>query len=358
MDTYKIEILKRFEETPDTISLRFKIPDDLKTTFAYHSGQFLNIVLDINGEKVQRSYSFSSSPITDMYPQITIKRVSGGVASNYLVDAVEAGEFLETSAPLGRFFDPFESKGEPMHYVLFAAGSGITPIFSILATVLETDPNNKVTLLYSNKNHDAIIFRSDLERLQVKYGARFVVEHFLSSENTKLDAEKIKNVVEENKDTNLKVTSYLCGPNALMDMIENTLIDINFEKSHIHREDFVFIPKQDATQADGAQEEVSIGTVNIGYHTSVESNIKANIDGKLCEVKSQDNESILDALLRESQNPPFSCMAGSCMACIARVREGEVFQPDTGVLSDDQVKDGYTLTCQCKAMSDTVVLDY
>ena len=340
------------------VSFRLKIPEDLKTKFAYHSGQFLNIVLDINGEKVQRSYSFSSSPIADMYPQITIKRVSGGVASNYIIDAIEAGDFIETSIPLGRFFDPFESKGEPMHYVLFAAGSGITPIYSILGTLLETDPKNKVTLLYSNKSPETTVFRADLERLQVKYGANLVVEHFLTSENTKISADRIKEVLEANKDATLKTTSYLCGPNEYMDTIETTLLSNKFDKSQIHRESFVFEPKPMTTAPGEAATPLKTGTVNIGYHAPTEGVVKATIDGKICEVTTQANESVLDALLRVGHNPSFSCMAGSCMACIARVSEGEVFQPDTGVLSDDQVKDGYTLTCQCKTMSANVELEY
>jgi ring-1,2-phenylacetyl-CoA epoxidase subunit PaaE len=355
-----LKVTQRVQETPEAISLVFEIPDALKSQYTYQAGQFVTFFLTLNGETISRSYSLSSSPLVDQEFKVTIKKVQGGRGSTFLCDQVKVGDTLMTTPPSGHFFKPsLDPKG--MHYFLFAGGSGITPVYSIMKTVLAASSLNHVTLVFCNRNESGIIYRKELEQWAQKYPSRLDVVHVLSKpgfdwpgRSGRLERHLITELLEMPSTGPMAREYYLCGPVEFMHLVRNTLVENGVQKEQIKEENFgltVHKPRDlnDAWTFIGPNpEQAGEGP----------EKIIAILNGETIEVAAKDGMSILETLLEAGAQPPYSCMDGACMACLGKVQEGRVYQEDPGILTDDNIKGCEALTCQAKPLSRIVKVSY
>lgn len=356
-----LRVSKRIEETSEAISLALEIPAELQAQYKYQAGQFVTFFLNIQGEQLARSYSLSSSPLTDKEFKVTIKRVPGGKGSNYLCDHVKAGDTLMTTPPAGNFFKPVtHSKGA--HYYLFSAGSGVTPVYSIMKTVLKSSPLNHVTFVYCNRNEDSIIYSRELEQWAKEYPTRLDVVNVLSKPSAswpgrsgRLDRTLIGEILKMPVATQLEREYYLCGPVEFMGFIRLALSENGVARDAIKEENFgVAVHKPHAKVDEGW---TLIGP-QADFAAESPERIIAVINGETIEVPAQEGMTILEALLDAGAQPPYSCMDGACMACLGKVQEGKVYQEDPGILTEENVGHGETLTCQAKPLSRIVKVSY
>ncbi|NJL25972.1 MAG: ferredoxin--NADP reductase [Calothrix sp. SM1_5_4] len=353
-----LKVVKRIQETADSVSLVLEIPEDLKARFHYKAGQFVTFFLEIGGEVLNRSYSLSSSPLCDNEFKVTVKKVEGGRGSTYLCEKIREGDVLMTTPPAGLFFKPALNP-HGVHYFLFAAGSGITPIFSIMKTVLKASALNHVTLVYCNRNEDSIIYRAEIERWAKESPSRLDVIHSLSKPSDRwtgrsgrLDRAFISELLEMPRKSSAS-EYYLCGPRDFMAVVRQCLIENGVSKDHIREEDF-------AIGLHAPRVSVNDSWTFIGKDVPAESpeKIIAEINGETVEVTAKEGQSILETLLEAGAQPPYSCMDGSCMACLAKIEDGRVYQEDPGILNEDNIANCETLTCQAKPLSRIVKLSY
>lgn len=357
--TRPLKVAKRIQETPEAVSLVLEIPPDAKSDFHYQAGQFVTLFMEINGESLNRSYSLCSSPLTDSEFKITIKKVAGGKGSTYLCEHVKEGQILRTTKPAGHFFKP---SMDTTQYFLIAAGSGITPTYSILKTVLSSDSENQVHLLYCNRNEESIIYKKEIEEWQKKFGERLQVHHLLSQPSSSWTGERGRfstqwlDKIIKLKNKNLPQEYYVCGPDGFMASVTQELIATGVEKSLIRQESFAIGLKTEKA-ADLNTDWTYIGDKN---QATAESGGKltALVQGETYEVEVQPDQSVLEALIEAGANPPYSCMDGACMACLAKVQDGLVYQKDPGILSDENIENRETLTCQARVLSRNVKVSY
>jgi ring-1,2-phenylacetyl-CoA epoxidase subunit PaaE len=353
-----LKVIKRIQETPDAVSLVLEIPDNLKQQFHYQAGQFVTFFMDINGETLNRSYSLSSSPLTDKEFKITVKKVHGGRGSTYLCEKVKVGDVLMTSPPAGMFFKPsLDPKGT--HYYLIAAGSGITPVFSIMKTVLTASSLNHATLIYCNRNEESIIYRKEIDEWAKAHPSRLDVIHTLTKPadgwtgNTGRISNSFIAELLEMPGSGKTRDYYLCGPKEFMSIARHALMESGVAKEQIHEEDFAISLHKPGVHVNDTW-------TFIGKDVPAESpeKIIAQINGETVEVAAKQGQSILETLLEAGAQPPYSCMDGACMACMAKIQEGRVYQEDPGILSDDNIRNCEALTCQAKPLSRIVKLSY
>lgn len=357
-----LKVKRRIQETAEAVSLVLDIPADLKAQFRYQAGQFVSFFLTVAGEKISRSYSIPSSPLTDTDFKVTIKKVQGGKGSTFLCENVKEGDTLLTTPPAGHFFKPLlDDKG--VHYLLFACGSGITPVFSIMKTVLTAGMNNRATLVYGNRSEEGIIYKAELEQLVKQFEGRLNVMHVLSRPSAtwaglkgRIDERIITRVVDESADSRLTRDVYLCGPTEFMNVSKKTLIEKNIPTERIHIEDFGGAIHKPALSGQKVEAHWTfIGPSNVA---EAPEKIIAQINGETLEVAAKEGQSILDTLLEAGAQPPYSCLDGACMACMAKIQDGRVYQQDPGILTDDNVKHCEALTCQAKPLSRIVKVSY
>lgn len=354
--THPLKVSKIAKETNDAVSIAFEIPENLKKIFTYRAGQFVTLALKIEGQEVNRSYSLCTSPLTETEFKIAVKKVRGGMASTFLCEKLKVGEILRVTPPAGQFFRPTL---EAAHYVLFGAGSGITPLISILKTVLSSNPQNSITLVYSNRNEGSIIFKDEIESLREKHSSRLEVHHLLSQPTsnvrpTRCTPDWVKSFVTSK---NLqKAEFYLCGPDEFMASISETLLQAKISKEQIHQESFA-IGLTKKTSVEFKKDWTYVGDKNAAEEIAG-GHLKAIIQGEEVECEVKKDQSILEALIEAGANPPYSCMDGACMACLAKVKEGLVYQSDLGILSEENVENRETLTCQARVLSRTVKVSY
>lgn len=357
----QLKIKQKIQETSDAVSLVLEIPNELKTQFRYQAGQFVSFFLTIGGETISRSYSLSTSPLIDPEFKVTIKKVPGGKGSTFLCDNVKEGDTLLTTPPAGHFFKPQALEGA--HYLLFAAGSGITPVYSIMKTVLEASTTNKVTLVYCNRTEDSIIYRKELDALAAKYGPRLGVVHTLtkpgpgwSGKSGRLNEALTREVVAAAKNSKLPLDCYMCGPTEFMNSIKATLEASGVEKNFIHIEDFgVAVHKAAATGPKVEENWTFIGPDKV---TEQPEKIIVQLNGETIEVAAKAGQNIIETLLQAGAQPPYSCLDGACMACMGKIQEGRVYQEDPGILMEDNINSCEALTCQAKPLSRIVKVSY
>jgi ring-1,2-phenylacetyl-CoA epoxidase subunit PaaE len=356
MTFYKLKIQNIRQETADCISISFDIPDDLKPVFSYQAGQYLTFSTVINGEEIRRSYSLCSSPLDNEW-RVAIKRVEGGIFSTYAHTQLKKNDTLAVMHPFGHFI---VEKSENNRFVFFAAGSGITPILSILKTVLKNDPLSICTLFYGNSNTSSIIFREELEGLKNKYLQRFQVFHVLSREKTgsdlnygRLDKAKIQFFTEKMPEILMahpeKVgrggNYYLCGPFDMIQDVKNVLTEHKIPAKNIHFELF---------NAPKKKKEISEKPVNL----SKQSLVSIKLDGSNFEIPTPEGMSILDAAQLMGLELPFACKGGVCCTCRAKLLEGEVEMEVNYALTEEETAAGFILTCQAVPKSQRLEVSF
>lgn len=401
--TKPLKVLKKIRETSDACSIVLDIPREHANEFVYRPGQFVTLFLKVNGEDLRRSYSLCTSPFHDTDFRITVKKVPGGRGSTFLVDQLHEGDILHVTPPSGHFFTPpKELKGQ--HYVLFAAGSGITPVFSILKSMLKVQDQNQVTLVYCNRDEASIIYRAELNHWLSQFPGRLQVHHVLSSLGGRLDIEKLSKLwTEIQTQSKLNKEFYMCGPVPFMTLISDYCEKNGVAKDRIHIESFGEMPLMKKIEAgvgastsgadpsvagDGSSAAGFAGAGSTGKSadsgssagagtSDAEENIPgrvyigaaaapgdgagtlfANCNGEALEVAANGKTSVLETLLAAGHNPPYSCMDGACMACMAKLVEGRVYQNDPGILTDENIERCEILTCQARPLSKIVKVDY
>lgn len=360
--TKPLKVLKKIRETNDAYSLLLEIPPELKNSFSYKPGQFVTFFLNINGEELSRSYSLSTSPEVDTDFKVTVKRVANGKGSNFLIDQVQEGDFLKVTPPAGFFFKA-SPKEQAKHYLLFAAGSGITPIFSILKSVLTINSTNKVDLIFANRDEDSIIYKNELNGWLGKFNGRLTIVDVLSKPKSAAHEFKgrcteemlLKILNNKIQPSTLPTEIYICGPVGFMDTVKLSLKSAGFTTEQIHEENFGPIAAHEQTPepTDGR---VYIGDPLVG--AEVPEKIEAHLDGQNYEAPAVAEQTILETLIEAGANPPYSCMDGACMACMAKLVSGRVYQKDPGILTEENIANKDILTCQARPLSKTVKVSF
>jgi ring-1,2-phenylacetyl-CoA epoxidase subunit PaaE len=352
---HPLPVKKVQRETEDCVSITFDVPEEWKTIFQFKQGQSLTVRKMLGGEEVRRTYSICSSPLDDQL-RIAVKKVEGGVFSEWANEELKPGDVLEVMPPVGKFYTELKPE-QKKHYVAFAAGSGITPVLSLIKTTLQTEGQSEFTLVYGNRNRNSIIFKEELEALKDKFIDRFRIYHILSREQTdvvlnhgRIDVDKLNLLFS--KVISLKGTDefFLCGPEEMIFCIKNYLLEKGAPPEHIHFELFT-IPGQKKSVADTHPKE--------SIHEGPKSRVSIKLDGILFDFDlSYGSESILDAALSQGADLPYACKGGVCTTCKAKLKEGEVVMDMNWGLEPDEVEKGFILTCQAHPQTERVVIDF
>ncbi len=349
------------KETDDSIVVEFEVPEALKEKFRFHQGQYVTLKKEIGGEEIRRNYSICSSPYEEDLC-IACKKVEGGRMSSYLNDKLEPGESFEVMEPMGNFYTLLDEANEKQ-YVAFAAGSGITPVISILKTVLHKEPKSRFVLFYGNRTSLDIIFGHELEKLREKYGDRLEIHHVLSREEGKdalrsgrIDEATAKGLLEEAVDRSLTTEYFICGPEGMMNAVSNVLEARGVPEDRIHIELFTSPVTSDA-DIEEKKEEKDERIAGKGEGEISQVTVILDDEENSFEL-DHDGDVILDAALEEDLDVPFSCKGAVCSTCRAKLVEGEVEMEQNHALTDEEVEEGYILTCQSHPRSSKVVVDY
>jgi ring-1,2-phenylacetyl-CoA epoxidase subunit PaaE len=341
-------------ETNDCVSIAFEVPENLKASFQFIQGQYITLKTKISGEEVRRSYSICSSPLDDEL-RVAVKKVPNGIFSTYANELLKASDQLDVMPPMGKFFTPLVPT-QKKNYVGFAAGSGITPLLSIIKTTLQTERESTFTLVYGNRNRHSIIFRETLEALKNKYMDRFRLIHILSRETTdtplnsgRIDADKCLVLCDKTIDLQQTDEFFLCGPEEMIFAVKNVLEQQKVPAQKIHFELFTTAGQQNKKIKQ--QEEAT--------DKGPKSKITVKLDGISFDFElSQKGDAILDAALKHGADLPYACKGGVCCTCRAKLVEGEVDMEVNYGLEPDEIEQGFILTCQSHPKSEKVVVDF
>jgi ring-1,2-phenylacetyl-CoA epoxidase subunit PaaE len=339
-------------ETTDAISMTFAIPKELSDEYAFAPGQYLTLRTTMDGEEVRRSYSICSSP-DDRELRIAVKKVDGGAFSSWALEALRSGDQLDVMTPTGRFGVAYAPDQARVH-VGFAAGSGITPIISIIRGILTREPRSRFFLFYGNRTTDGILFREALEELKDRFIGRLSVFHVLSQEEQdlpvlhgRLNREKVSLLLRAMVPAAAVDHVFICGPLAMSEEIEATCVDLGIPEPRIHVERFV----SEFGGKPRAKAQVSAEAPPAAIASLI-------FDGKRRDVPVAEGEAILDAALRAGMELPYACKGGMCSTCRAKVVEGETRMDVNYSLEPWELEAGFVLTCQAHPVSDRVVVDY
>jgi ring-1,2-phenylacetyl-CoA epoxidase subunit PaaE len=350
---HALRVAEIVPETAEANSIRFEIPPELRDKFAFKAGQHLTLRATINGEDVRRNYSLCTAPDDNDW-MVTVKRIGGGLFSNWVGDQLKAGDTVDVMPPHGSFTTEFDAaKGR--HIVGIAGGSGITPVMSLIKTTLKAEPNSRFTLLYGNRDSSSIIFLEALAGLKDKHLRRLEIYHFLDAEeqdialfNGMLNRERLEEAIGALVPDAQDVDGwFICGPGPMMDAAEGALLDRNISRDRIHIERFTADRPPEAV----AREIAELQTKAEGVTVSV------TLDGRTRRVPFTAGN-ILDSARAAGLPAPFACKAGVCATCRAKVTSGKVEMAARYGLTDEEVADGYVLTCQSVPLGDGVAVDY
>ena len=339
-------------ETSDAVSLSFAIPKELAEDYRFSPGQYLTLRTMMDGEEVRRSYSICSGP-DDGELRIAVKKVDGGAFSSWAADELKCGDELDVMTPTGRF-GVAPAPGEARLYIGFAAGSGITPILSIVKGVLAREPKSRFFLFYGNRSTGGMLFREALEELKDRFIERLSVFHVISGEEQdipilhgRLDGEKVRVLLRSLVPAESVDHVFICGPAGMSVDIEATCREIGIAENRIHVERFV-------SEFGGKPRPKSV----VPPSAPPKALAALIIDGKRREVPVADGEAILDAALRAGVDLPFACKGGMCSTCRARLVEGDARMELNYSLEPWELEKGFILTCQARPVTDRVVVDY
>ena len=356
--TLKVTDVERL--TDDAVALSFTIPDDLADEFVFEPGQHLTLRATVDGQDVRRSYSICRSRpdvLQRKELRVASARVAGGLMSNWINDSVIVGDRIEVMTPLGGFTSPTQADAI-RHHVAVAAGSGITPVMSLLSTALAEEPRSRVTLIFGNRRTTSIMFLEELEDLKNQYPDRFHLINVLSQEaqdvelfSGRIDRERLERILAAIVPVPSVDEWYLCGPFGLVETAQGLLADLGVDPHHVHHEVFHV--------DDSGAPVTTVEPVVIEPGVPPEAVVTVNLDGRttVIEMPSR-NETILAATLRARPDAPFSCTGGVCGTCRARLVEGEVRMDRNYALEPEEVAAGIVLACQSHPVTATVALDY
>ena len=346
---YPLRVTEVTPLTDQSVTVTFDVPDELTETFSYLPGQHVTVRAEINEKDIRRSYSICANANSGKLT-VGIKRLPGGAFSNFATSGLKAGDTLDVMAPVGEFtidIDP----AFPRRAVAIAAGSGVTPLLSLISTLLESEPNAMWTLVLGNRTTNSIMFLEELEGLKDRYRERFQLLHILSQEGSdvpllsgRIDADKIRTVHRRLMGGVAVDGWYLCGPYDLVMTARDTLAGLGVDASTIHDELFFAGPVDESTLPP--EPPPGEGSVDL----------TVILDGRAVDTRMTPETSILDAALRVRTELPFSCKGGMCASCKGRVEEGQVRMDKNYALVDSEVEAGYVLTCQSHPVSERVVI--
>jgi ring-1,2-phenylacetyl-CoA epoxidase subunit PaaE len=338
--------------TDDAVAVGFDVPPELADDYAYSHGQHLTVRTSAAGDNVRRNYSICA-PAGSGRLRIGVKRLPGGAFSEYALERLAVGDEIDVMTPSGRFFTPLDP-AQAKHYAMIAAGSGITPILSIAATVLAVEPDSRVTLLYANRTTKSVMFLEELEDLKDRYRGRLHLLHVMSREamdvelfSGRLDAARLDRILDALLPPATVDEWFLCGPYAMVTELTTVLDKRGADAAHVHTELFHVdtaprpaAPPVAADDPDAAE-------------------VVFSLDGRRSTVRvAADGPPIIEAALTVRSDAPYACKGGVCGTCRAKLVDGEVRMDTNYALEPDEVERGYVLTCQSHPTTDRVVLDY
>ncbi|NQY64496.1 MAG: 2Fe-2S iron-sulfur cluster binding domain-containing protein [Alteromonadaceae bacterium] len=354
---YTLSISHVEQLTKDAVGVTFDVPSNLQQAFFYHQGQHLTLKTNINGSEVRRSYSICSS-VVDQKLQVAIKCIDGGVFSNFAKNKFKVGMLIDVMPPQGRFFTELKAESKK-HYLFISAGSGITPILSHIQSILELERKAKVTLIYGNKSVASTMFHNKLSLIETENSERFKRFNFYSCEQQKqniysgrITAQKIINLdlaglikIRDFSDV------FLCGPQEMTSKVITSLKAWNFTDEHLHYELFY---------SDTASDNISNKKVEgISSDNRRKSRVSLKVNGQITTLDlAIDGDNILEAGVKQGVHLPFSCQVGVCATCKVKVTDGKVKMDVNHALTEEEVTDGFVLTCQSHPVSNDVVLDF
>ncbi len=342
---HKLVIEKIIKETTDAVSILFTVPAELKEAYHFVAGQYITIKTTLKDQEVRRAYSICASPNTNQI-KVAVKALEKGLFSTYATTKLKEGTTIEVSEPEGKFIlEPSENK----NYIAFAAGSGITPVISMIKAVLENEPSSTFTLVFGNKKADSTIFYNELNVLKDQYSNQFNLHYIFSKEvrtNTKLgriNKEHVNHFIKNiHKDISFD-SAYLCGPEEMIMIASETLQKNGFNEENIHYELFTA-----STSNEDVITELSDG----------KSEITVLLDDEESTFTMEKTDTLLAASLRNQLDAPYSCQGGVCSSCIAKVTEGKAVMSKNAILSTEELEEGFILTCMAHPTTEKVVVDF
>ncbi|HVH08144.1 MAG TPA: ferredoxin--NADP reductase [Myxococcota bacterium] len=337
---HPLRVAEVVDETADARSLVLDVPEALRPLFAYRPGQFLTFRVPVDGKRLVRCYSLASAPDVEGGHKVTVKRVAGGRVSNWMNESVRAGDVLEVMRPAGRFL----LTGRDAEVVLFGAGSGITPVISILKSALAG--GRRARLLYANRDRDSIIFRDEIAALERRYPDRLRVVHRLDVEHGFADAAAVRGFAASAGDAD----HYVCGPGPFMDLVERELVASGVPRERLFIERFEYAG--DGAPRDLVAEPAAASVADGATIATI------RLDGAERDVDVKPGETIVQAARRAGLEPPTSCEEGYCACCMARLREGAGEMKANDVLTPSQLAEGWVLTCQLCPTTKRVRIEY
>lgn len=362
----QLKISKKIQETDNACSFLLDIPESNSEDFKYVPGQYLTLKVQVNGEELRRAYSIFTAPFDDSLG-FTVKRVPGGKVSNYLIDNIHEGDNLEVDTPQGKFTLEVNHDLKRDHYFV-AAGSGITPIISMIRSVLENEPMSHVYLLYVNRNEDGIIFNDTLNKLAENHSGQFFLRHILSQPEMqkskglgglfgkktsnwkgwkgRIDASVLQRFFDDNPSRSNDDAYYLCGPGGLIDSTQKFLETKGISKTRILREFF--------TNPD---QEIKAGADPVASTTG-DCEAEVTLNGETFTLTVPSGKTVLEAIMDLGKDAPYSCTSGACSTCMAKLSEGEVAMDACFALDDDEVASGFILTCQSRPKTSKIKLNF
>lgn len=336
----RLRVSDVIEESHDSMSIVFDTRG-LEDIFAYRPGQFLTLRVPVGGAHVARCYSLASSPFLNEPLKVTVKRVEGGIASNWLIDSLHANDEIEVLAPAG----VFTPRVLDADLLLIAGGSGVTPIMSILKSALRMG-KGKVALIYANRDERSVIFSQELSRLTQEYPERMVVHHWLESVQGLPSVAQIAALAGRF----IGYEAFICGPDKFMDCAVEALLQVGMDRKHVHVERFISL-----SQDPG----ISVAPIeDSGEPSGNESALTVLFDGKVTELPWRPERTLLDTLLMAGVPAPYSCREGKCSACICKVTQGGAIMVHNEVLDKEDVAEGWLLACQAVPNDATVSVSF
>lgn len=353
---HKLTITDIRNETPDCVSIAFEVPGGLKEKFHFVHGQNITVKAIINNEEIRRSYSICSSPLENEL-RIAVKKINNGKFSDY-VGKLSKNDVIDLLPPTGKFYTELNSSNKK-NYIAFAAGSGITPVISIIKTTLSIEQNSSFTLIYGNQSRSSIIFKEELEAIKNRHMSRFTLHHILSREKTdapiyngRINAEKCDELNNKLVDIKNKDEFFLCGPEQMIFVVKDWLDKKDVDKKKIHFELFTVPGEQSAVGSQQLAVVEKSRTNKVSGVTIKQDGIAFSFDLLF------EGEPILDAAIKQGADLPFSCKGGVCSTCRAKLIEGKVEMEHNYALEPDELEKGFILTCQSHPRTEKVVIDF